>query len=129
MIISPTRGDPWVQQSRTQNMPVRRLGALTCEGAYITLSTRSWVQCIWFSDFSNLVSRHARSQVRVGHAGNHSRTQSPSYARSTERDEGLWPFSYPEPFLRAVNRARRGALAKSISNWLLIGHNEIHGLL
>ena len=34
------------------------------------------------------------------------------------------PFSYPEPFLRAVNRARRGALAKSISNWLLIGHNE-----
>jgi hypothetical protein len=39
------------------------------------------------------------------------------------------PFSYPEPFLRAVNRARRGALAKSISNWLLIGHNEIYGLL
>ena len=37
----------------------------------------------------------------------HSRTQSPSYARC---DEGLWPFSYPEPFLRAV---RRGALAKS----------------
>ena len=35
-----------------------------------------------------------------------------------------WPFSYPEPFLRAVNRARRGALAKSISNWHLIGHNE-----
>jgi hypothetical protein len=30
------------------------------------------------------------------------------------------PFSYPEPFLRAV---RRGALAKSISNWHLIGHN------
>ena len=39
------------------------------------------------------------------------------------------PFSYPEPFLRAVNRRRRGALAKSISNWLLIGHNEIYGLL
>jgi hypothetical protein len=39
------------------------------------------------------------------------------------------PFSYPEPFLRAVNGARRGALAKSISNWLLIGHNEIYGLL
>jgi hypothetical protein len=34
-------------------------------------------------------------------------------------------FSYPEPFLRAVNQARRGALAKSISNWHLIGHNEI----
>ena len=33
-------------------------------------------------------------------------------------------FSYPEPFLRAVNRARRGALAKSISNWHLIGYNE-----
>ena len=33
-------------------------------------------------------------------------------------------FSYPEPFLRAVNGARRGALAKSISNWHLIGHNE-----
>jgi hypothetical protein len=41
----------------------------------------------------------------------------------------VYPFSYPEPFLRAVNRARRGALAKSISNWLLIGHNEIYGLL
>jgi hypothetical protein len=25
---------------------------------------------------------------------NHSRTQSPSYARSTERDEGLWPNPY-----------------------------------
>ena len=24
----------------------------------------------------------------------HSRTQSPSYARSTERDEGLWPNPY-----------------------------------
>ena len=35
-----------------------------------------------------------------------------------------WPFSYPEPFLRAVNGARRGALAKSISNWHLIGYNE-----
>ena len=33
-------------------------------------------------------------------------------------------FSYPEPFLRAVNGARQGALAKSISNWHLIGHNE-----
>ena len=30
-------------------------------------------------------------------------------------------FSYPKPFLRAV---RRGALAKSISNWHLIRHNE-----
>ena len=36
----------------------------------------------------------------------------------------LPPFSYPEPFLRAVNGARRGALAKSISNWHLIGYNE-----
>ena len=36
----------------------------------------------------------------------------------------LVPFSYPEPFLRAVNGARRGALAKSISNWHLIGYNE-----
>ena len=34
------------------------------------------------------------------------------------------PFSYPEPFLRAVNGARQGALAKSISNWHLIGYNE-----
>ena len=33
-------------------------------------------------------------------------------------------FSYPEPILRAVNGARQGALAKSISNWHLIGHNE-----
>jgi hypothetical protein len=32
-------------------------------------------------------------------------------------------FSYPEPILRAVNGARQGALAKSISNWHLIGHN------
>jgi hypothetical protein len=29
--------------------------------------------------------------------------------------KALCAFSYPEPFLRAVNRARRGALAKSIS--------------
>jgi hypothetical protein len=28
------------------------------------------------------------------HDPNHSRTQSPSYARSTERDEGLWPNPY-----------------------------------
>ena len=38
--------------------------------------------------------------------------------------EVLHAFSYPEPFLRAVNGARRGALAKSISNWHLIGYNE-----
>ena len=37
---------------------------------------------------------------------------------------GTTPFSYPEPILRAVNGARQGALAKSISNWHLIGHNE-----
>jgi hypothetical protein len=36
----------------------------------------------------------------------------------------MLPFSYPEPFLRAVNGARRGALAKSISNWHLMGYNE-----
>ena len=35
-----------------------------------------------------------------------------------------YSFSYPEPFLRAVNGARQGALAKSISNWHLIGYNE-----
>jgi hypothetical protein len=35
-----------------------------------------------------------------------------------------WSFSYPEPFLCAVNGARRGALAKSIPNWHLIGYNE-----
>ena len=28
------------------------------------------------------------------HKGVHSRTQSPSYARSTERDKGLWPNPY-----------------------------------
>jgi hypothetical protein len=33
-------------------------------------------------------------------------------------------FSYPEPILRAVNGARQGALAKSISNWHLIGYNN-----
>ena len=38
--------------------------------------------------------------------------------------EPCLPFSYPEPFLRAVNGARQGALAKSISNWHLIGYNE-----
>ena len=122
--------------------------------------------------------------TRMLHNLMHSRTQSPSYARSTDGDEGLWPnpyqtgiwlattkvivlityisftmflwfpvldlaraprrtarkkgsgyeneldeslhnpFSYPEPFLRAVNGARQGALAKSISNWHLIGYNE-----
>ena len=36
----------------------------------------------------------------------------------------IYTFSYPEPFLRAVNGARQGALAKSISNWHLIGYNE-----
>ena len=42
---------------------------------------------------------------------------------SDESSCGL-SFSYPEPFLRAVNGARQGALAKSISNWHLIGYNE-----
>ena len=46
-----------------------------------------------------------------------------SQARGT-RLQGYVAFSYPEPFLRAVNGARRGALAKSISNWHLIGYNE-----
>jgi hypothetical protein len=50
-------------------------------------------------------------------------------------DEGrgryTYTFSHPEPFLRAVNGARRWplakvALAKSISNWHLIGYNEGH---
>ena len=41
-----------------------------------------------------------------------------------ENGSGLASFSYPEPFLRAVNGARQGALAKSISNWHLIGYNE-----
>ena len=39
-------------------------------------------------------------------------------------EANLEAFSYPEPFLRAVNGARQGALAKSISNWHLIGYNE-----
>ena len=39
-------------------------------------------------------------------------------------DSHTLSFSYPEPILRAVNGARQGALAKSISNWHLIGHNE-----
>ena len=46
-----------------------------------------------------------------------------SQARGT-RLPGGGAFSYPEPILRAVNGARQGALAKSISNWHLIGHNE-----
>ena len=44
--------------------------------------------------------------------------------RSPRASGQLGPFSYPEPFLRAVNGARQGALAKSISNWHLIGYNE-----
>jgi hypothetical protein len=40
------------------------------------------------------------------------------------KTSGSLAFSYPEPFLRAVNGARRGALAKSISTWHLIGYNE-----
>ena len=64
-------------------------------------------------------SNYATARTNEGlwksqHMYNHSRTQSPSYARSTDGDEGLWPFSYPEPFLRAV---RRGALAKSITGY------------
>jgi hypothetical protein len=44
----------------------------------------------------------------------------------TTRHFHVVSFSYPEPFLRAVNGARRGALAKSISNWHLIGYNECY---
>ena len=46
-----------------------------------------------------------------------------TYAHTGAYD-AMHPFSYPEPFLRAVNGARQGALAKSISNWHLIGYNE-----
>jgi hypothetical protein len=45
-----------------------------------------------------------------------------SFQRMTSSQDN--PFSYPEPILRAVNGARQGALAKSISNWHLIGYNE-----
>ena len=40
-----------------------------------------------------VIGRLSKQQqdIRRGH---HSRTQSPSYARSTERDEGLWPNPY-----------------------------------
>ena len=41
-----------------------------------------------------------------------------------KKGSGYENVSYPEPFLRAVNGARQGALAKSISNWHLIGYNE-----
>ena len=34
-----------------------------------------------------------------------------------DSDKGTTAFSYPEPFLRAVNGARRGALAKSITGY------------
>ena len=44
--------------------------------------------------------------------------------RSRRHIPAYTPFSYPEPILRAVNGRRRGALAKSISNWHLIGYNE-----
>ena len=48
-----------------------------------------------------------------------------SAVRPWDRGWGSFgPFSYPEPILRAVNGARQGALAKSISNWHLIGYNE-----
>ena len=36
--------------------------------------------------------------VHVRRMYDHSRTQSPSYARSTERDEGLWPNPYQTGF-------------------------------
>jgi hypothetical protein len=41
----------------------------------------------------------------------HSRTQSPSYARSTERDEGRWPNLVPRAFL-VVARELRKTLVK-----------------
>jgi hypothetical protein len=39
-------------------------------------------------------ARHEKALVWAGHVTTHSRTQSPSYARSTERDKGLWPNPY-----------------------------------
>ena len=48
------------------------------------------------------------------------------WSRSRGNDHVVSAFSYPEPFLRAVNRARRGALAKSkpdtIKTWYPVKH-------
>ena len=41
-----------------------------------------------------LTARKKGSGYENGLVFTHSRTQSPSYARSTERDEGLWPNPY-----------------------------------
>jgi hypothetical protein len=52
------------------------------------------------------------------------KTNHPVYSSVDQEISNCCAFSYPEPFLRAVNGARQGALAKSISNWHLIGYNE-----
>jgi 3-dehydroquinate dehydratase len=47
--------------------------------------------------FARAVGNPGTSLSNRAHRENfrhHSRTQSPSYARSTERDEGLWPNPY-----------------------------------
>jgi hypothetical protein len=47
---------------------------------------------------TNFLTKGLRSKrrrfSRMFQVVEHSRTQSPSYARSTERDEGLWPNPY-----------------------------------
>jgi hypothetical protein len=63
---------------------------------------------------------HSRTQYSRAH----SRTRMGSGYENDFGRASSETFSYPEPILRAVNGARQGALAKSISNWHLIGYNE-----
>ena len=44
-----------------------------------------------FDNFNEVILEHVNAPINVKP---HSRTQSPSYARSTERDKGLWPNPY-----------------------------------
>ena len=84
-----------------------------CNGAiYLT-----WEPAVYYG----LPSNTDTSLIRTGHLSFQPRPQGlPRGGARAEED----PFSYPEPILRAVNGARQGALAKSISNWHLIGYNE-----
>ena len=55
-----------------------------------------------------------QAQARAAHC-----ERRPSLGLGTRmgRDSTTRPFSYPEPFLRAFDRARRGSLAKSITGY------------
>ena len=66
----------------------------------------------WFSSRVGSSSSHTRFSSGAGSSSSH--TRSSSRAGSSSGHAHSSPFSYPEPFLRAV---RRGALAKSITGY------------